>query len=89
VDQTIAKREKEAESGVGYLPGQVGGRKRAGDGKELKWRVTFPELKHGRGTVPFFCQDLTPRNLRVSMHLTISGFLLIYPSPRLGAQCRR
>ncbi|QRV86849.1 hypothetical protein RhiJN_14867 [Ceratobasidium sp. AG-Ba] len=65
VDETIHEREKQAESGVGYQPGQVGGRVRAGDGKELKWRVTFPERKHGRGSVPFFCQDLTPRELRV------------------------
>lgn len=66
VDQTIAARDREVRSGVQYQEGKIGGRTRAGDGQELKWRVTFPELKHGRGTVPFFCQDLTPRELRVS-----------------------
>ncbi|KAG8737293.1 hypothetical protein FRC10_008368 [Ceratobasidium sp. 414] len=65
VDETIAQREKQAGSGVVYQKGQVGGRTRAGDGVELKWRVTFPAAKHGRGSVPFFCQDLTPRELRV------------------------
>jgi hypothetical protein len=66
VDKTIASRDKEVGSGVQYQEGKIGGRKRASDGQELKWRVTFPEVKHGRGTVPFFCQDLTPRDLRVS-----------------------
>ncbi|KAF8602759.1 hypothetical protein BDV93DRAFT_415493, partial [Ceratobasidium sp. AG-I] len=65
VDQTIAEREKQAGSGVEYQEGKLGGRKRASDGQELKWRVTFPGLKHGRGMVPFFCQDITPRELRV------------------------
>ncbi|KAF8748796.1 Glyoxalase-like domain [Rhizoctonia solani] len=65
VDQTVAGREKGVDSGVEYQEGKEGGRKRASDGKELKWRVTFPQLKHGRGTIPFFCQDLTPRELRV------------------------
>ncbi|KAG9077596.1 hypothetical protein FS749_010511 [Ceratobasidium sp. UAMH 11750] len=65
VDETIAQREHQARSGVAYQKGQVGGRTRAGDGVELKWRVTFPAAKHGRGSVPFFCQDLTPREWRV------------------------
>ncbi|CAE6434808.1 unnamed protein product [Rhizoctonia solani] len=65
VDWTIAGREKNVNSGAEYQVGKEGGRKRASDGKELMWRVTFPDLKHGRGTLPFFCQDLTPRDLRV------------------------
>ncbi|EUC65996.1 glyoxalase-like domain protein [Rhizoctonia solani AG-3 Rhs1AP] len=65
VDKTIAGRDQDVGSGVEYQEGKEGGRRRASDGKELKWRVTFPQLKHGRGTVPFFCQDLTPRELRV------------------------
>lgn len=76
VDQTIAEREKQVGSGVAYQKGKLGGRKRAGDGQELKWRVTFPETKHGRGTMPFFCQDLTPRELRV--RYLVSLYFLLY-----------
>lgn len=47
-----------------YREPQEGGRKRA-DGEELKWRVTFPQEQFERGTIPFFCEDLTPRALRV------------------------
>ncbi|KAG8730798.1 hypothetical protein FRC11_005778 [Ceratobasidium sp. 423] len=65
IDKIIADRDQGFNSGVEYQKGQEGGRKRASDGKELKWRVTIPREKHGRDTVPFFCQDLTPRDLRV------------------------
>jgi hypothetical protein len=40
-----------------------GGRKTS-EGKELKWRVTFPTEKP-RGRLPFVCDDLTPREWRV------------------------
>lgn len=43
-----------------------GGRKRP-DGVVLKWTVTPPEAAYGRGILPFFCQDLTPRTLRVPL----------------------
>ncbi|KAG8760639.1 hypothetical protein FRC12_009530 [Ceratobasidium sp. 428] len=79
VDQTIARREEDVKSGVEYQPGRVGGRTRAGDGVELKWRVTFPARKHGRGNVPFFCQDLTPRELRVP-----SADINTHPNAALG-----
>ncbi|KAG8736226.1 hypothetical protein FRC11_002768, partial [Ceratobasidium sp. 423] len=65
IDEIIADRDQGFNSGVEYQKGQDGGRKRASDGKEVKWRVTIPREKHGRDTVPFFCQDLTPRDLRV------------------------
>jgi hypothetical protein len=45
-----------------------GGRKRA-DGVDVAWAVTFPKGEKGgqsiRGKVPFFCHDITPRNVRV------------------------
>lgn len=47
-----------------------GGRKRA-DGVDVKWAVTFPEGEHGgqasRGRVPFFCHDVTERQVRVPL----------------------
>lgn len=43
-----------------------GGRKRP-DGEEVKWKVTFPKVGEGfqRGELPFFCHDITKRDLRV------------------------
>jgi len=41
-----------------------GGRTRP-DGVVLKWRIIFPEREHGRGAIPFFCEDVAPRDLRV------------------------
>jgi len=45
-----------------------GGRKRA-DGIDVKWAVTFPKGPKGgqasRGRIPFFCHDITARNIRV------------------------
>ncbi|KAL6712263.1 hypothetical protein ACN47E_000140 [Coniothyrium glycines] len=47
-----------------------GGRKRA-DGVDVKWAVTFPKGERGgqgvRGRVPFFCHDVTPRDVRVPL----------------------
>ncbi|KAF3006537.1 hypothetical protein E8E13_005729 [Curvularia kusanoi] len=47
-----------------------GGRKRA-DGVDVKWAVTFPKGEHGgqasRGRVPFFCHDITERQVRVPL----------------------
>jgi len=43
----------------------IDGGRRNSDGEEIKWRVTFPEAHFGRGAIPFFCEDLTPRARRV------------------------
>jgi hypothetical protein len=47
-----------------------GGRKRA-DGVDVKWAVTFPKGENGgqktRGRIPFFCHDITQRNIRVPL----------------------
>lgn len=51
---------------VEYDKGLEGGRVKP-DGVELRWKVTFPSHDlHGRGGLPFFCKDLTPRESRVS-----------------------
>ncbi|TKX26854.1 hypothetical protein C1H76_1009 [Elsinoe australis] len=50
-------------NGARYKPPQEGGRTKP-DGTEIKWTVTFPE-KVRRGEVPFWCHDVTPRELRV------------------------
>lgn len=50
---------------VSYQQPIEGGRTKP-DGDVLRWRVTFPALELGRGGVPFFCEDLTPRERRVS-----------------------
>ncbi|GAA6029815.1 hypothetical protein JCM8097_001062 [Rhodosporidiobolus ruineniae] len=47
-----------------YQEPQAGGRLRP-DGKKVEWFVTFPKSEHERGSVPFFCHDRTPRDLRV------------------------
>lgn len=49
---------------VTYVKPQDGGRKTL-TGKQLEWKVTFPASEHARGTVPFFCEDVTPREWRV------------------------
>lgn len=66
---TLSKAEGE-EHRVVYQEPKEGGRL-VPDGRELKWRVTFPDLKHGRGTLPFFCEDITPRAWRVSLLFSI------------------
>ena len=46
-----------------------GGRKRP-DGETVEWSVTFPTKLGGqevRGSVPFFCHDKTPREMRVPL----------------------
>jgi hypothetical protein len=47
-----------------------GGRKRA-DGVDVKWAVTFPQGSNGgqnkRGRIPFFCHDITDRQVRVPL----------------------
>lgn len=54
---------KLAEAGE-YDKPRKGGRKRL-DGKDVEWFVTFPKPGTERGSVPFFCHDVTARELRV------------------------
>ncbi|GIZ39988.1 hypothetical protein CKM354_000334700 [Cercospora kikuchii] len=59
----IIDRLGKTDTGISYDAPKDGGRIKP-DGQELKWRVTFPEGT-SRGSVPFFCHDVTPRNRRV------------------------
>ncbi|KAL3422740.1 glyoxalase bleomycin resistance protein dioxygenase superfamily [Phlyctema vagabunda] len=60
----IQKRLADARSAFTYEPPEAGGRKRE-DGEVLQWKVTVPEDSVQRGELPFFCHDVTPRDLRV------------------------
>jgi hypothetical protein len=62
--KVLKDRLEAANLGVKYEPPTLGGRKR-GDGKVLEWKVTVPEPPVERGETPFFCHDVTPRELRV------------------------
>jgi hypothetical protein len=59
------KWEKNEEE-VKYQKPVEGGRKRD-DGVLVKWHVTFPVVSDGyqRGELPFFCHDITDREVRV------------------------
>ncbi|KAH9483616.1 hypothetical protein JR316_0003086 [Psilocybe cubensis] len=63
VAQTINERGRAEGSGVKYSPEEDGGRVRP-DGQALKWLISAPAVA-GRGVLPFFCGDVTPRGLRV------------------------
>ncbi|KIM76945.1 hypothetical protein PILCRDRAFT_825960 [Piloderma croceum F 1598] len=58
------EREKQDGSGVEYLPDMKGGRERP-DGKVLEWVILGPGPELKRGTVLFFCGDVTLRHWRV------------------------
>ncbi|EGN96392.1 hypothetical protein SERLA73DRAFT_170768 [Serpula lacrymans var. lacrymans S7.3] len=60
----INERGKQDGSGVTYSTEVAGGRVRE-DGKVLKWVISAPDEKHGRGALPFFCGDITARKWRV------------------------
>lgn len=55
--------ERDITDGV-YVDPQQGGRKTT-SGDVIEWKVTFPLAKYPRGTIPFWCTDLTPRDKRV------------------------
>lgn len=59
----LKERLAKTETGVMYAEPQEGGRVTP-DGVELQWKVTFP-TGIGRGNVPFWCHDITPRGRRV------------------------
>jgi hypothetical protein len=60
----LKDRLEKAEVEVKYEQPEAGGRTRD-DGQVLKWKVTVPAKPALRGELPFFCQDITPRDLRV------------------------
>ncbi|EME89656.1 uncharacterized protein MYCFIDRAFT_213752 [Pseudocercospora fijiensis CIRAD86] len=74
----IKDRLSKTDTGISYTSPKVGGRKRP-DGVELQWRVTFP-TGTDRGSVPFWCHDVTPRDRRVPL----SDAATSHPSGALG-----
>jgi hypothetical protein len=54
----------EAGMPISYERPRSGGRRRM-DGVDVRWEVTFPNPGIERGNVPFWCHDVTPRELRV------------------------
>ncbi|KAL0947635.1 hypothetical protein HGRIS_013723 [Hohenbuehelia grisea] len=64
ISNIINTRARQDGSLTEYLPEVAGGRERP-DGKVLEWVISSPHEKHGRGTLPFFCGDVTPRDRRV------------------------
>jgi hypothetical protein len=87
---TNASSPKESWEAIGGKDGShgepiEGGRKRA-DGVDVKWAVTFPKGEHGgqasRGRAPFFCHDITERQVRVPL----SDEKTSHPSGVLGVK---
>ncbi|KAF8264651.1 peptidase S8/S53 domain-containing protein [Lactarius quietus] len=67
ISTILNTRLQAAGSDTRYGPEVPGGRTRP-DGVEIKWEVTTPtrwEEKKGASRLPFFCGDVTPRELRV------------------------
>ena len=56
-------RLAQTDTDISYTQPREGGRLTP-DGQELRWKVTFPSGTE-RGSVPFWCHDLTPRERRV------------------------
>lgn len=75
---TINKRLAKTDTGISYANPVAGGRSRP-DGVELQWKVTFPQGIE-RGNVPFWCNDITPRERRVP----ISEDAMKHPCGALG-----
>ncbi|THU92136.1 hypothetical protein K435DRAFT_672696 [Dendrothele bispora CBS 962.96] len=48
-----------------FYKSEVSGGRLRPDGVELKWLITDPEPLDSKGVLPFFCGDVTPRELRV------------------------
>ncbi|KAF8061733.1 glyoxalase-like domain-containing protein [Lyophyllum atratum] len=65
ISDIINERSRKDGSGVVYAPEVASGRERP-DGKVLEWVISAPG-RDNRGTLPFFCGDVTPRDWRVPM----------------------
>ncbi|TVY92641.1 hypothetical protein LAWI1_G001836 [Lachnellula willkommii] len=74
---------EDGEQEVRYQKPVEGGRKRD-DGVDVKWQVTFPVVSDGyqRGELPFFCHDITDREVRVPF----SKECVTHPSGAYGVQ---
>jgi hypothetical protein len=95
VGDVEAVRQRLGEGHVQYDPPNAGGRKRL-DGEEVKWKTTFPSKSVVRGSMPFWCHDITPRELRVpskgdamthpSGAVSVSELVLVVEQEHLAAQ---
>ncbi len=65
-DEVLA--EIETRAGVQPYDAPVSGGRLTTEGKKLEWKVTFPKLeaRQKRGVRPFWCEDVSPREWRVS-----------------------
>jgi len=72
------------ESTQGYDKAMTGGRKTT-QGKDIQWAVTFPDKELPRGRMPFFCQDITDREDRVSLLYMLLLFKML--TVCLGPTC--
>lgn len=61
--KSLVDRLEKSETKISFSEPKEGGRLTP-DGKQLKWRVTFPTGVQ-RGHVNFWCEDVTPRERRV------------------------
>jgi len=68
--------QKSGRLGIDYDQPVEGGRKRTHDAKDIRWKATFPKGQaqvggptslSRRGEIPFWCHDITPRELRVDV----------------------
>ncbi|KAJ8584049.1 hypothetical protein M405DRAFT_747680 [Rhizopogon salebrosus TDB-379] len=66
ISKIINARAMREKSQIRYDPEVDGGRERS-DGKVLKWQISAPTQEYVRGTSPFFCGDVTPREWRVPL----------------------
>ncbi|KAG9318072.1 hypothetical protein JVU11DRAFT_137 [Chiua virens] len=64
ISRVINERAEREHSGICYSPETHGGRTRT-DGRVLKWVLSTTKDDYFRGTVPFFCGDVTPWEWRV------------------------
>ncbi|KAF5372900.1 hypothetical protein D9758_001451 [Tetrapyrgos nigripes] len=60
----IINRRTKADGREPFYRSEASGGRLRPDGVELKWLITDPLLDF-KGVLPFFCGDVTPRNLRV------------------------
>ncbi|TFK16419.1 hypothetical protein FA15DRAFT_676689 [Coprinopsis marcescibilis] len=67
ISETINRRAKEEGSGVSYIPEVDGGRVRP-DGAVLEWLISSVQEQESIGILPFFCGDVTTRELRVPIN---------------------
>ena len=93
ISKIINERSATEGSGVSYQPTVSGGRLNP-DGRKLEWVLNIAEIaKHGKGVLPFFCGDVSPREWRVRTYVRPADNLLLTKgfgcigSARAGLEC--